>query len=123
HPGGEISLEKGGLGQALARLRQHVGRGINAYDVRGRKPVDQKFRRITGSASQIDDARRPVERHLCEQIARRPRALVLELEILPSTPVFGHGSAHHASARSSRRSMRSTRSLSRSTRTDNSAYL
>ena len=89
-PGGEIGLGEGAVGQPFARLAQHVGRGIDSDDLGLRIACDQQLGGIAGPAAEIDHAAGRLQRHLREQIARRPRALVLELEILARAPVFGH---------------------------------
>jgi hypothetical protein len=88
-PAGQIRLDEGAFGQPLARLPQHVRRGIKPYRLGVRVAGDEQLGGIAGSAAQIDDPLCPRERDLRDQIARRPRALILELEILRGAPV-GH---------------------------------
>ena len=89
-PGGEIGLDEGAAGEPLARLAQHVGRGIDADDLGLRKASEQQLGRVAGSAAQIEYAPRRVQRHLRQQVAWRPRALILEFQVLPRAPVRGH---------------------------------
>ena len=65
--------------------------------------LGEQLGRVARPAADIDDAPGPVERHARQKIARRPRALVLELEILGGRPghrgamVSGPGGAARAS--------------------------
>ncbi len=77
-------------GKPLARLPQHVGRGIEPDHLGLRVARDQELGGIAGPAAEIVDPPRRRQRHLREQITRRPRALVLELEILAGVPTIGH---------------------------------
>jgi hypothetical protein len=52
-----------------------------------RPALDQQFGRIAGAAADVDDAVRILARHLREQIACRPRALILEFQVLGGRPV------------------------------------
>ena len=54
----QVRLHEFASGQPLARLPQHVGRGIDADDVRVRKTLDQQLRRIAGPAAEIEDLAR-----------------------------------------------------------------
>ena len=55
-PGGEIGLGEGAVRQSLARLAQHVGRGIQSDDFGLRIACDQKLGGIAGPAAEIDHA-------------------------------------------------------------------
>jgi len=89
-PGGEIGLGEGAVRQPFTRLAQHVGRGIQSGDFGLRIACDQKLGGIAGPAAEIDHAAGRLQRHLREQVARRTRTLVFELEILTRVPVLGH---------------------------------
>src|SRR5215813_247990 len=87
-PGCNVALHELAIRQPFARLAKHIGRGIEPDYLRLRKALDQKLGGIAGPTAEIDRQARLPQRHLREQIARRPRALVLEFEILPRAPVF-----------------------------------
>ena len=87
NPGGEIGLDEFAFRQPLARLLEHGGRGIEPDHLGVRKARQQKLGGVSGSAAHVDHARGVRERHLREEIARRARALVLELEVLIGAPV------------------------------------
>ena len=85
--GQAIGQIEGQIGQARPRLFDHVRRAVEAA-YRGIRPaLDQKLGRIARPAADIDDPAREVDRHLGCEITRRPRALVLELQILSGGPV------------------------------------
>ena len=86
----EIRFEEAAAGKPLARLAQHVGRGIEADHFGLRIALDQQLGGVAGPAAEIDHPARRRKRHLRQEIARRARALVLELEVLARTPVVGH---------------------------------
>ena len=87
-PSGDVGFDEAALRQPLARLLEHVGRGIEADDFRLRKALDQKLGRVARPAAEIDDEPRPLQRHLRHQVARRPGPVILEFEILRRAPVF-----------------------------------
>ena len=89
-PGLEVGFDEGAARQALAGLTQHVRRGVEANYVSAGEPLDQNFGRVSGPTAEINDAPGFVERHLCQEIARRTRPLVFEFEILAGRPVLGH---------------------------------
>ena len=89
-PIGEIGLGEFAIGKPFARLTQHVGRGVEADHPRLRITLHQKRGGIAGPTAEIDHAARRLKRHLRQQIARWPRALVLEFEVLAGTPIVGH---------------------------------
>ena len=60
---------------------------IDADNRRLRPALDQKLRRISGSASDIDDPARVGKRDLRQEISRGPGPFILELEILLCVPV------------------------------------
>jgi hypothetical protein len=76
-----------------ARLGQHIGRGIEPDHLRVRIAGDQKLGGIARPATQIDDALGPRQRDLCDEIARRPRALILEFQVLICAPVGHRGNS------------------------------
>ena len=86
-PGFKIGLNENALWQPQARLPQHILRRIQSDHGGVRKAILEKFRRITGSATQIDRDSRPLQRHLRQQIAGWPRPVVFKLQILACVPV------------------------------------
>jgi hypothetical protein len=89
-PGGEIGRRERAIRKPLARLAQHVGRGIEANHFGLRIALDQELGGIAGTATEIEDAARRLQRHLRQQIAWRTRALVLEFQVLVRAPILGH---------------------------------
>src|SRR5262249_765432 len=89
HPDRQIALDEGATWQPLASLTEHIWRGIDPDHLRVGEPFDQQFGRVARSAAEIDYALRIIERDMRQEISRRASALVLELEILPGTPVVG----------------------------------
>ena len=87
-PGRNICLEECALRQALARLAQHVRRGIETDHFRFRITSDQKLGGIARTAAEIKYKSRISQRHLRQEIARRARAFILEFQVLPRTPIF-----------------------------------
>src|SRR6185312_8053403 len=87
-PGRNIRLEEGATRQALACLAQHVRRGIETDHFGLRVTSDQKLGGIAWTATEIEYESRIAQRHLRQQIARRARALVFELQVLARAPVF-----------------------------------
>src|SRR6185437_12900210 len=73
---------------------QHVGL---------RKTLLQDRADIARAAAEIDDPRRPLERHPGQQVERRTQPLALEPQILSGVP-FGHlGTSYSAAAAVGRR--------------------
>jgi len=89
-PGRKVRLREGAARQPLARLAEHVGRRVEPDHLGVGIALDQQLGRIARPAAEIDHAPRRRERHLRQQIARRARAVVLELEILAGGPVGRH---------------------------------
>src|SRR5262249_30743712 len=89
-PLGEIRLDELAIGQPLTRLAEHVGRGIQSDHLRLRIPLHQELGGFAGAAAEIEHAARRAEWHLRQEIARRARALILELEVPARAPVFAH---------------------------------
>jgi hypothetical protein len=53
-PGREIALDECAARQPLARLAEHVGRGVDADHLGIGKPLDQQFGRVARPAAEID---------------------------------------------------------------------
>ena len=87
-PGCDIALHELAGRQPFARFAQHVRRRIEPDYLRLRKALDQKLSGIARPAAEIDHKARICQRHLREQIARRPCPLVLKFQILPRAPIF-----------------------------------
>src|SRR6185436_7256034 len=64
-----------------------VGRGIKPDHLGLGEPLDEQLGRVARPAAEIEHAGGAIERHLRDEIARGPCAVVLELEILASGPV------------------------------------
>ena len=79
-----------GGGQPLPRRRDHLRRRIDADDLRLRIARGEQFGRVARPAADIEDAARPLDRDPREQFRRRPRPLVLELEVLARRPLRHH---------------------------------
>src|SRR5689334_24215014 len=86
----EIGLNELAIGQSLMRLAEHVGRGVHPGHLRARIALHEKLGGIAGTTAEIEHAARRLQRHLRQEIARRARALILELEVLARAPVFAH---------------------------------
>ena len=68
--------------------RAYFADAPEADDLGLRVALDEQRGGIAGAAAEIDDAARARKWHLRQKIARRPRTLILEFQILPRAPVI-----------------------------------
>ena len=91
-----VLLDELSLRRAHARMREHGVGGVEADDLCVREAIEQQFRAVAGTTTQIIDETRRTERNPRQEIARRAHALGLELRVECRVPV---GHQHESSQR------------------------
>jgi hypothetical protein len=99
-PAGDVGDLEGDVRQALARRLDHVGRTVDANDPSLRVALAQDFGRIARAAADVGGARDAAIGDALHEIPHRPRALLLELDVLGGGP--GHRKLQMATLRSPR---------------------
>jgi hypothetical protein len=80
-PGRDVSLDETSSDSARARVLKHLGRVVDAVDLRLQPSGTQERRRVARTAAEVDDAVRRIERNPGEKIGGRPRPFGAEGEI------------------------------------------